>query len=127
MVTVKQHGSYAKTEKLLKHASSKSLITRAMLIPYAERGVNRLSSMTPLDTGETKSSWFYKIKIEEGLARIEWHNDNVVDGCNIAIILQYGHATRQGGWVEGRDYINPAMRPVFDALANDIWREVVKT
>lgn len=125
MVVIKHRGSFAKTEKFLRHAESKHLVTTPMLKPFADMGVNRLSALTPIDTGETKSSWFYKIEIDESHAKITWHNSNVVDGVPIAIILQYGHATRQGGWVEGRDYINPALHPVFDRMANEIWREVV--
>lgn len=125
MVVIKHKGTFSKTERFLKHAGSSRAITYAMLKPFADMGINRLSVMTPIDTGETKNSWFYKIKIDESSARIEWHNSNIVDGCPIAIVLQYGHATRQGGWAEGKDYINPALIPVFNRMANDIWKEVV--
>lgn len=83
-----------------------------------------LAAATPLDTGETASSWGYRIRRKKDSVTIEWTNSNVVDGVPIAVILQYGHGTRNGGYVQGRDYINPAIRSVFDQLANDAWKEV---
>ena len=81
-------------------------------------------SATPIDSGSTASMWRYEIAYSDGSARINWVNDNVNDGVNIALILQLGHGTGTGGWVEGRDYINPAIQPVFDEMANKIWKEV---
>lgn len=123
MVSIKQRGSLTKTRSFLNHAKSRA--PYEIMRKYGELGVSRLASMTPRDTSETAASWFYKIKITDASAKITFHNDKVIDGVNIAIILQYGHGTRQGGWVEGRDYINPALRPVFDMMARDVWREVV--
>ena len=85
-----------------------------------------LSSATPIDTGVTANSWYYKIVNKNGSATISFYNSNIQNGVPIAIILQYGHGTRNGGWVEGRDYINPSIQPIFDRIANDAWREVTK-
>lgn len=95
-----------------------------MLDRYGATGVDLLSSATPRETGETASSWYYKVKHEKGRHSISWFNSHEEDGVNIAVILQYGHATGTGGWVQGRDYINPALQPLFDKLVEDIWREV---
>jgi len=91
---------------------------------YGQAGVDALSSATPLDSGETASSWGYRIKKRKNSVVIEWTNSNVVDGVPIAVILQYGHGTRNGGYVQGRDYINPAIRSIFDQIAADVWKEV---
>lgn len=93
---------------------------------YGKRGVNALKANTPKDTGLTASSWSYDIQRENDRVTISWYNDNIVDYVNIAVILQFGHATKNGGWVEGRDYINPAMRPIFDEIADSAWKEVTK-
>lgn len=97
-----------------------------MLEPYALDGVIALTESTPVDTGETAKSWGYKIENDNGVARITWTNDNINHGVQIAILIQYGHATGTGGYVQGRDYINPAMQPLFDKMADEIWREVTK-
>jgi hypothetical protein len=92
---------------------------------YAREGVSALSKATPLDTGETKSSWDYEIKKTRGSYRITWlNNHKTADGDPIAIILQYGHGTGSGGYVQGRDYINPAMKPIFDNIAENVWKAV---
>lgn len=91
---------------------------------YGERGVRALQAATPKESGETARQWAYRITRTGGGTRIEWYNTHEEDGSNIAILLQYGHGTGTGGWVEGRDYINPAMRPIFDEIAKDIWKEV---
>lgn len=108
------------TQKTLKN----NLIQR--LEYYGEKGVRALSDATPVDTGKTSKSWKYEIeKTDRGIS-IHWLNTNIVDDwCNVAIMIQYGHATRNGGWVEGRDYINPAIRPIFDEMAKNIWKEVI--
>ena len=85
-----------------------------------------MQAVTPVDTGETAASWYYQVKSGTDSTIIQWCNRNVNDGVPIAIVLQYGHGTGTGGYVQGRDYINPAMRPVFDKIAEDAWREVVK-
>lgn len=92
---------------------------------YGRRGVEELKKYTPVDTGETAASWYYKINIGKEKTTISFHNDNIVDNVPIAVILQYGHATKNGSWVEGIDYINPAIKPLFEKLADDAWREVV--
>ena len=85
-----------------------------------------LASGTPIDSGETASSWYYEITNKNGSAVISFRNSNVQNGVPIAIILQYGHGTGTGGWVQGRDYINPAIQPIFDQIANNAWKEVTK-
>lgn len=122
MVTVKVKGSFAKTEAFLKKASKMQI--RAILNKYGAKGVEALSKNTPVDTGLTAESWSYEI-VETGSGyKIYWKNSNIVDGVPIAIILQYGHGTGTGGYVQGRDYINPALQPVFDELADSAWKEV---
>lgn len=92
---------------------------------YGKRGVEALMNATPVDTGLTKYSWYYTIDNTKGNVKLSFHNSNVNNGVNIALILQYGHATRNGGYVEGIDYINPALQPIFQELADEAWREVV--
>ena len=93
---------------------------------YGQAGVNALQAATPVDTGLTASSWYYEITNNDGVVRITFNNSNIQNGVPIAIILQYGHATRNGGWVEGRDYINPAIQPIFDKITETAWREVTR-
>lgn len=118
------HGDFKKTEKFLKAVTGKGLY--ASLESYAQRGVQALSSATPVDTGKTAASWGYEIHTSRNQISIEWTNSNINKGVNIAVILQYGHGTRNGGYVKGRDYINPAIRPIFDEIANAVWEEVQK-
>lgn len=124
MITFRQKGDFSKLTKFLERA--KEVVKLGELDKYGREGVAALSSATPVDTGKTASSWYYKITNQNGVASINFYNSNVNDGVPIAIILQYGHGTGNGGWVEGRDYINPAMRPIFDRIANDAWKEVTK-
>ena len=98
----------------------------AILEKYGPIGVKALAAATPVDSSETANSWYYEIINRPGYFSIQWLNSNMEDGISIAAIIQYGHATRNGSWVEGRDYINPAMRPIFDQIANDMWKEVTK-
>lgn len=95
---------------------------------YGQEGVNALRDATPIDSGNTANSWSYEVRrwknARSSGATISWVNSNVVDGVPIAILLQYGHATSSGSWVQGRDYINPALQPIFDKIANDVWKEV---
>lgn len=124
MVTLRQKGDYKKTEQMLKKAIGKNY--RSILDKYAQQGVAALSSATPKDTGFTAGSWTYDIIIDANGISIEWHNTHIEKGyANIAILLQYGHGTRTGGYVQGRDYINPALRPIFDKMAKDVWKEVI--
>ena len=124
MITFRQKGDFSKLTRYLERV--KEVIRRGDLNKYGRAGVAALASATPIDTGLTASSWYYKIEHSNGSAVISFHNSNIQNGVPIAIILQYGHGTGTGGWVEGRDYINPAIRPIFDAIANDAWREVTR-
>lgn len=125
MITIRQKGDFSRTIAYLKRAER--AIRKIDFDAYGREGVAALSSATPVDTGLTASSWNYKILKTDGLVTISFYNTNIQNGVPIAIILQYGHGTRNGGWVEGRDYINPAIQPIFDKLANDLWREVTKS
>lgn len=121
-IQVKTTGSFKKTHRFLKKASDKKIFNS--LIRYGQRGVEALASATPIDSGETAASWRFEIAYGDGSAKINWLNDNVNQGVNIALILQMGHGTGTGGWVEGRDYINPAIQPIFDEMLDKIWKEV---
>lgn len=123
MFSFRQKGDFRKTEKLLKKAMGDDYLKA--LDEYGRKGVSLLSAVTPVDTGETAISWDYDIVRNGSGVSVEWHNSNVNKGVNIAIILQYGHGTRNGGYVVGRDYINPAIRPIFDELAEKAWKEVL--
>lgn len=123
MISLTSKGDFRKTEKFMKNARTKKLMS--ILKQYGEEGVAALMIATPLDTGRTASSWRYEIKVENNCVRLEFHNDNIQNGVPIAIILQYGHGTGTGGWVEGRDYINPAIQPVFDKIAKSAWKEAI--
>ena len=125
MVIVKQKGDFSKTEKFL-NSISKKLYYRN-LQKYAEQGVAALASATPIDSGTTANSWDYEIRQTKNSVSIYWTNSNVNKGVPIAIIIQYGHGTRNGGYVQGRDYINPAMRPIFDKIAENVWKEVISS
>ena len=123
MISLTSKGDFRKTEKFMKNARTKKLMS--ILKQYGEEGIAALMVATPLDTGRTASSWRYEIKIENNCIRLVFHNDNIQNGVPIAIILQYGHGTGTGGWVEGRDYINPAIQPVFDKIAKSAWKEAI--
>ena len=125
MVIVKQKGDFSKTEKFL-NIISKKLYYRN-LQKYAEQGVAALASATPIDSGTTANSWDYEIRQTKNSVSIYWTNSNVNKGVPIAVIIQYGHGTRNGGYVQGRDYINPAMRPIFDKIAENVWKEVISS
>lgn len=124
MIKVRHKGDFSKTIKFLE--KSRKGIDLKILIKYGEEGVKALSSATPVDSGKTASSWYYKITKSKGSVKLEFFNSNIQNGVPIAIILQYGHATRNGGWVEGIDYINPAIQPIFDKMAKEAWEEVTK-
>ena len=124
MITFRQKGDFSKLTRYLERV--KEVIKLGDLDKYGRVGVAALASATPVDTGLTASSWYYEISNKNGSAMISFHNSNIQNGVPIAIILQYGHGTRNGGWVEGRDYINPAIRPIFDRIADDAWKEVTK-
>lgn len=124
MIRFRHKGDFSKLSRYLERA--KEAVRLGDLDRYGREGVAALSSATPVDSGLTASSWSYKIERDAVSATISFNNSNIQNGVPIAIILQYGHGTRNGGWVEGRDYINPAIQPVFDKLANDAWREVTR-
>lgn len=122
MIVLKTTGKLKKTEKFLSKMSRFDI--RRILNKYGEEGVHALAENTPVRSGETASSWRYKVNINNSIATVTWSNTHVEKGVNIAIILQYGHGTRNGGYVQGIDYINPALKPVFNALAEEAWMEV---
>ena len=124
MITFKQSGDFKKVTSYLERL--KECVKIGDLNKFGEQGVAALSAATPVDTGETASSWYYEIKNQNGKATISFCNSNIENGVPMAMILQYGHGTRNGGYVEGRDYINPAIQPLFDQIAENAWREVTK-
>ena len=124
MIKFRQKGDFSKLTRFLERA--KEAVRLGDLDKYGREGVAALASATPVDSGLTASSWYYTIEHRNGSSSINFHNSNIQNGVPIAVILQYGHGTRNGGWVEGRDYINPAIQPIFDRIANDAWREVTK-
>lgn len=124
MIKVTHKGDFSKLTRFL--VKGKNAVKMNKLDKYGRAGVEALSSATPVESGKTASSWNYKIERQNGKIALSFYNSNVSDGVPIAIILQYGHATGTGGWVEGRDYINPALQPVFDKLAYEAWKEVTR-
>ena len=124
MIVFKQKGDFSKVTRYLERA--KKGVNVKSLEKYGEAGVKALASSTPVKTGLTANSWYYEIENKNGVIRISFGNSNIQNGVPIAIILQYGHGTRNGGWVQGRDYINPAIQPIFDELTNNAWKEVSK-
>lgn len=124
MISFRHKGDFSKFSKYL--AGAKKVPSVGLLDKYGKEGVAALASATPVRTGKTASSWTYEIEHSDGSSVIRFNNTHINKGVPIAIILQYGHGTGTGGWVEGRDYINPAARPVFDRLVNEAWREVTK-
>ena len=126
MISFRHKGDFSKLTNFLEKASNNKIIDENVLDIYGRAGVAALSSATPKDSGITAASWYYKIERKQGSITISFHNSNIQNGVPIAVILQYGHATRTGGWVQGRDYINPAIRPIFDDIVNKAWKEVNK-
>lgn len=122
MITFRQKGNFSKLNSYLERL--KEVVKLGDLNKYGRQGVQALSSATPIESGETANSWYYEINRTKESVSISFHNSNINDGVPIAIILQYGHGTGTGGWVEGRDYINPAIQPIFDKIAEDAWKEV---
>lgn len=122
MISFRHKGDFSKSMRFLERA--KNVVKLGDLDKYGRAGVAALASATPVDSGETANSWYYEIVRTKNSVTIEFHNSNIQNGVPIAIILQYGHGTGTGGWVQGRDYINPAIRPIFDSIADDAWREV---
>ncbi len=124
MVSFKHKGSFSKVNRYL--VRTKKAVRVGDLDRFGKEGVAALASATPVDTGLTASSWYYEIERKDGSVKITFNNSNIQNGVPIAIILQYGHGTKNGGWVQGRDYINPSIQPIFDKIANNAWREVTK-
>ena len=124
MISFSQKGDFSKLTSFLE--KTKEVVKLGDLDKYGKAGVKALESATPIESGLTASSWYYKIENKDGKASINFYNSNIQNGVPIAIILQYGHGTGTGGWVEGRDYINPAIQPIFDKIVNDAWKEVTK-
>ena len=124
MISFRQKGDFSKLNRYLERV--KESAKSGVLDKYGREGVAALASATPVETGKTANSWYYEIKRQNGSVSIEFKNSNIKDGIPIAVILQYGHGTGTGGWVQGRDYINPAIQPIFDKIADSAWKEVTK-
>ena len=123
MVSLNNAGGFSKTDMFMQKCLG--LIGKVNYDSYGRRGVAALSAATPVDTGATANSWFYEVSRSGDTVTLSFHNSNINRGMPIAILIQYGHATRNGGWVEGRDYINPALQPIFDDLSKVLKKEVV--
>lgn len=124
MISFRQKGDFSKLSSYLERVKESAKI--GILDKYGKEGVRALESATPVETGLTAKSWYYEIIRQNGSVSITFNNSNINDGVPIAIILQMGHGTGTGGWVHGRDYINPAIQPIFDRIAEDAWKEVSK-
>lgn len=124
MISFRQKGDFSNTTKFLEKA--KNVFRNNKFDQYGQQGVAALVSATPKDSGETANSWYYTINKTASGVTISFNNKHIEKGVPIAIILQYGHGTGTGGWVEGRDYINPAIRPIFDKIADEAWKEVTR-
>lgn len=124
MISFRQRGDFSKLTRFLERA--KEAVKIGDLNKYGREGVAALASATPVESGLTANSWNYEIVRRDGSVAITFNNSNIQNGVPIAVILQYGHGTGTGGWVQGRDYINPAIRPIFDKIAENAWREVTK-
>lgn len=122
MIQFVSKGSFKNTDRFLNKMSKKDIF--ASLKKYGETGVNALSNATPVDSGMTADSWDYRIENKRRSYSIVWTNSNTNNGAQIAILLQYGHGTGSGGYIQGQDYINPAIRPIFEKIAADVWKEV---
>ena len=122
VIRFKHKGDFSKTKRFL--SRSRKITDLRFLDKYGKKGVEALSSATPVETGETANSWYYEIKRGENSVSITFCNSHVHGGVPIALMLQFGHGTKNGGWVDGRDYINPAIQPIFDEMVNEAWREV---
>ena len=126
MIQLRSKGDFSKTEKFIDGIRQKRY--RNVLNRLASKGVAALASATPKRTGKTANSWYYEIEEGENYTSIVFKNSNISQNwANVAILLQYGHGTRNGGYVEGIDYINPALKPIFDEIADKAWKEVTYT
>lgn len=122
MISFRQKGDFSKLTRYFERVKEAARLS--ILDKYGREGVAALASATPVDSGKTADSWYYEIERQNGSATISFYNSNINKGVPIAIILQYGHGTGTGGWVEGRDYINPAIQPIFDKIVHNAWKEV---
>lgn len=122
MLSIRHRGSFKHIERFLKKAERREMFNG--LNALGQEGVNALSAATPINTGETANSWYYKIKTDSKSVTISWHNDNLVEDTPLVILLQYGHGTGGGGYVQGRDFINPAITPIFNRIAEEVWKVV---
>ena len=122
MISFRHKGDFSNADRYLEKL--RESVKLGVLNKYGRAGVAALSSATPVDTGLTANSWFYEIEHSSGSDKIVFNNSNIQNGVPIAIILQYGHGTGTGGWVQGRDYINPAIQPIFDQMTKEVWKEV---
>lgn len=125
MISFHQKGDFSKLTSYLE--AVKDAFDVSILDRYGRQGVEALSRATPKDTGRTANSWFYKTTRDGDRVTLSFHNSNIQNGVPIAVILQYGHGTGWGGYVQGRDYINPAIQPIFDKIAQEAWKEVTKS
>lgn len=123
-ITLKIKGNFTKLDNWFE--KKLETVKLSSLDKYGREGVEALKNYTPKDTGKTSESWYYNIERKDGIITLSFNNSNFNDGVPIAIILQYGHGTRNGGFVQGVDYINPALSPVFEKILNDMWEEVRK-
>lgn len=124
MIKIVSKGNFNKTNKFFNKLLK--IDYKTILDKYGRRGVSELRRYTPVDSGLTADSWDYEIQNESGKISLVFKNANIIDGVNIAIILQYGHGTGTGGYVEGVDYINPALEKIFNKIAEEAWKEVTK-
>lgn len=124
MITFSQKGDFHKLDRYFEKCLH--VVHRSKLDQYGKEGVEALRAATPVDSGVTRDCWSYEVSYGQGSCTISFLNSNINDGVPIAVILQYGHGTRNGGFVQGRDYINPAIQPIFDRMAKDLWREVTE-
>ena len=124
MIKFRHKGDFSKTSRYLKRMQNVARLD--VLDRYGREGVAALASATPIESGETAQAWSYEVHRSPGSVTLTFNNSNIQNGVPIAIILQYGHGTGTGGWVQGREYINPAVQPVFDKIVNELWKEVTK-
>lgn len=125
MIRISQRGNFKRTEKFLNNMRNQTMFDNLEM--FAREGVDALSSATPIDTALTSVSWGYRITVNRKVAEIAWLNENENAGLSIVILLQYGHGTGTGGYVEGYDFINPALRPIFNRIQEDVWRAVTNS
>lgn len=118
-------GDWGKIDSFLE--KGRNFVRLGLLDKYGRRGVKYLSDATPKDTGLAASSWRYEIVRSDGVTSLRWCNDDIEDGYNVAILIQYGHATKSGTWVEGRDFVNPALKKLFEEMSIEIWEEVANS